>query len=350
MFSHTSASLIRRQLFLAIFCAAAQLPVFAQAIVFSDEFNNDQSLSHWSLRHILEGTPAQYTVLDSHQTTPGHLTIVPVQTPGWFSDGDAPLIFKSLSGSFSVHTRVTTRGIDNPAGAPTATFNSAGLMARDAGGIIAGAENHIMVNVGRQSSATGSETKTTINSTSQLLLEGGDHSGELVLCRVGETFHAFRRLDGDADWVELQSYVRPDLPSELQVGMVVNAFGGADIQAEFDFIRALDTPSTAAECLPPVASQTDGDSIPDRFDNCMLLPNEAQRDTDGDGLGNACDADFNQDCVVNFVDLGLLRLAFFGDNPNYDLDNDGAVNFVDLGFLRLSFFDPPGPSGLADCH
>jgi len=162
-------------------------------------------------------------------------------------------------------------------------------------------------------------------------------------------FHSFRRLTSDIDWIELQSYTRPDLPAELQVGLIVNAFGGADIQAEFDFVRALDTPASAAGCLPLAAASSDDDAVPDRFDNCALVFNQAQRDTDSDGFGNVCDPDFNQDCVINFQDLGLLRSEFFGDNLNYDLDNDGSVNFVDLGILRQYFFGAPGISGLASC-
>ena len=39
--------------------------------------------------------------------------------------------------------------------------------------------------------------------------------------------------------------------------------------------------------------------------------NASQLDTDADGFGNACDGDFNNDCIVNFVDLGDLKSAFF---------------------------------------
>jgi len=45
----------------------------------------------------------------------------------------------------------------------------------------------------------------------------------------------------------------------------------------------------------------DADGVPDASDNCPGIPNgplagdcRAQQDTDGDGFGNACDADFNQ--------------------------------------------------------
>ena len=90
----------------------------------------------------------------------------------------------------------------------------------------------------------------------------------------------------------------------------------------------------------------DGDGVADAADNCMEAANTEQRDTDADGIGNACDADLNQDCSVNFTDLGLMKSAFFGADPDADLNGDGAVNFLDLGIMQTGFFEPPGPSGV----
>ncbi len=93
-------------------------------------------------------------------------------------------------------------------------------------------------------------------------------------------------------------------------------------------------------------ADTDGDGVGDATDNCALSSNADQRDTDDDGIGNVCDADLNNDCIVNAVDLGLLRLAYFSADANADFNGDGVVNVIDLGIIRGRFFAPPGPSGL----
>ena len=90
---------------------------------------------------------------------------------------------------------------------------------------------------------------------------------------------------------------------------------------------------------------TDGDGIADDADNCTLIANADQIDANGDGFGNACDPDLNDDGDVNFVDLGLMKAAFFGTDPVADLNGDGAVNFLDLAIMKDFFFGPPGPGG-----
>jgi len=108
-------------------------------------------------------------------------------------------------------------------------------------------------------------------------------------------------------------------------------------QAPFDWPYAL-----AWRIVP----DTDGDGIPDDVDNCMLVPNPDQRDSDGDGYGNACDADLNNDGQVNFADLAIFRSRFGSGDPDADLNGDGVVNFADLARFHELFGRPPGPSGL----
>lgn len=110
--------------------------------------------------------------------------------------------------------------------------------------------------------------------------------------------------------------------------------------------------------INPFQPDTDGDAVPDEADNCSVVangPNDAptagpaQNDTDGDGFGNRCDGDFNNDCIVNPLDLGILRSVFFSVAPDADLNGDGIVNPIDLGLFRTLFFGAPGPSGVAAC-
>jgi len=92
----------------------------------------------------------------------------------------------------------------------------------------------------------------------------------------------------------------------------------------------------------------DDDLVYDMFDNCVNVANPQQTDADADNIGNACDADLNNDCLVNVTDLGLMRAVFFSTDPVADLNVDGLVNVLDLGLLRAAFFQPPGPSGLSN--
>lgn len=96
----------------------------------------------------------------------------------------------------------------------------------------------------------------------------------------------------------------------------------------------------------PTGSDLDNDGIDDNADNCIERANTDQRDTDGDGYGNTCDADLNNDRIVNFLDLGLMQAVFFTSDPDADFNGDGFVNFLDLGIMKLLFFEPPGPSAV----
>jgi predicted flap endonuclease-1-like 5' DNA nuclease len=121
--------------------------------------------------------------------------------------------------------------------------------------------------------------------------------------------------------------------------------------------RAPTAPFTAdavflATAAAPAAADSDGDGVADANDVCTLVADgpaqpKPQRDTNDDGFGNLCDADLNDDGIVNFGDLALLRRAFFSADPNADLNGDGVVNFSDLAILKRGFLKPPGPSGRA---
>ena len=94
-----------------------------------------------------------------------------------------------------------------------------------------------------------------------------------------------------------------------------------------------------------IAPDSDGDGVPDAVDNCVAVANPDQYDSNGDGFGNLCDPDLNNDNIVNFTDLGIMKAVFFGADADADLNADGVVNFTDLGLLKSYFFGPPGRAG-----
>lgn len=99
----------------------------------------------------------------------------------------------------------------------------------------------------------------------------------------------------------------------------------------------------------------DGDGVADSQDNCPADANPNQRDTNGDGFGNLCDADVDDD---GDVDTSLGRIYPFdarGDlesvtltarngpyDPDHDLDGDGRVDEHDLLRVQLALSRPPG--------
>ena len=91
---------------------------------------------------------------------------------------------------------------------------------------------------------------------------------------------------------------------------------------------------------------TDGDGVPDHMDNCTAVANADQRDTDGDGYGNRCDPDFNNDGVVTAADYLILRARLNQADRLADLNGDGRVTAADYLILRGRLNQPPGPSGL----
>ena len=104
-------------------------------------------------------------------------------------------------------------------------------------------------------------------------------------------------------------------------------------------------------------TDTDSDLVPDAFDNCSALANgpaqgSNQVDSDLDGYGNACDADYDQSLAVNVLDFSIFLSAFTGGTPTTVTDHDGDGNTTTIDFARfLNRFQTVGaqvgPSGLA---
>ena len=70
---------------------------------------------------------------------------------------------------------------------------------------------------------------------------------------------------------------------------------------------------------------TDGDGVNDGSDNCPLVSNSSQTDTDSDGTGDACDADDDGDGVTD----GSDNCPLVSNSSQTDTDSDGTGDACD---------------------
>lgn len=182
-------------------------------------------------------------------------------------------------------------------------------------------------------------------------------------------------------------YLRAPLPSPASgERLLVYPFDGTTLGSPTDLGQTSSQPAVLGRglsfaknggpfaCNDPAGADSDSDVIHDVEDNCSEVangPNDItfeegplgfpnQTDTDLDGFGDLCDADFDQDGVVTGADFGTLINCFqIGSLPTTlgpaadptceesDMDDDGLVAMSDFNRLVAQFNQVPGPSGLA---
>ncbi len=88
-----------------------------------------------------------------------------------------------------------------------------------------------------------------------------------------------------------------------------------------------DENSSNDQALSPIftpVNDTDRDGIADEKDNCSIVANSNQKDTDGDGKGDLCDDDIDNDGLTNEQERKL------GTDPyKPDTDGDGVIDSKD---------------------
>ena len=148
-------------------------------------------------------------------------------------------------------------------------------------------------------------------------------------------------LDSDSDGI-------PDACDNCPV--TANPF-----QEDGDFDGIGDGCDNCALDANPGQEDFDSDGAGDACDNCTLLANgpafpdaggNSQLDTDGDGYGNLCDGDFNNNGIVDGADFSLLKSVLGSPAaPDQDLNGNGIVDGADFSALKANLGQLPGPAG-----
>ena len=109
--------------------------------------------------------------------------------------------------------------------------------------------------------------------------------------------------------------------------------GPWDVYAHQSYLLLVLQRSTGGACV-----DSDGDGICDEVDNCPAVANPDQKDSNGNGIGDACEpaiayCDVNGDTKVDRSDIALIRSAI-GQNvaagDPRDPDGDKKVSVTDV--------------------
>jgi hypothetical protein len=144
---------------------------------------------------------------------------------------------------------------------------------------------------------------------------------------------------------------RPPLaPAALRELLVVTGTREGDPSQPIGPLPSI--PQALAQLGLLACDDPDGDGVCEPLDNCLDAANPDQTDSDADGYGNACDADYDGDGYVAVPDWLRLLVAYGSllGEPRYEevLDGgaDGAIGEPDYLLMYGSFGSAPGPSGL----
>ncbi len=189
-----------------------------------------------------------------------------------------------------------------------------------------------------------------IGLTDDVLVAAATLDGEAA-SDAGALYLLARDAGGAGAWGQIAKLTLDDAEAQDYLGTAID-IDGTRVMTSVAGDNAPPAAGTVRGYVLRSSDDIDGDGILDTADNCITSVNIRQRDTNNDGLGNACDPDLDNDCTVSFTDLALLKAALPSEGDRReDFNGDDFVNSLDLVTMKSLFFRPPGPSGIDnDCQ
>ena len=141
-----------------------------------------------------------------------------------------------------------------------------------------------------------------------------------------------------------------EVPLEFTPDALGSFSGSIEVQTDDPLAPSSTRPMAGLGCT---TLDMDADGVCDDEDNCLLEPNPDQYDSDLDGYGSLCDADYTNAGAVGIPAFNVLIVAWGSVtgapnyNPNVDHDQSGNIGISDFNVFSLQFGGVPGPSGLA---